>query len=332
MKSRLGRSMVSLYHTNARSEVGDKFYILYITSEMPSPRRSTRTTAVEEDELPPMKVVPISKKEAFSTSPRDENHIAQIIRLHPPTPGRKTSKVTYSKLVAVPDVSECAHAAQVAMPPKNTEHADGENASECARTPTGSPRRTLAERGPLPADALALLDGIDLKSSVKKDVERPEARKLLALAEAIDAAYAQFADDDQSRWPTNETIAMLLLDFAEISANNCQHQLARDVTMAMREGCVDSLRGALKLLSVHVRATRSGLLSDSPRKRSIAKITERQLNALKRWNYDPQSDGFGSFESMTVAEAGVALDALISQSQARKKAKMAADADVITVE
>ena len=78
---------------------------------------------------------------------------------------------------------------------------------------------------------------------------------MLALAEAIDAASAQFGDD-QSTWPTNETVAMLLLDFADISANNAQHQLARDVTVAMRDGCVDSLRGALKLLVVHVRATR----------------------------------------------------------------------------
>ena len=167
---------------------------------------------------------------------------------------------------------------------------------------------------------------------MKKDVEKPEARKLLALAEAIEAASAQFADDDPTKWPTNENVAMLLLDFAEISPNNSQHHLARDVTDAMREGCADSLRGALKLLSVHVRATRSGLLSDSPRKRTTAKITERQLNALKKWNYDPQSDGFGSFDVMTVAEAGVALDALIAQSQARKKAKMAAGTDVVTID
>jgi hypothetical protein len=81
-----------------------------------------------------------------------------------------------------------------------------------------------------------------------------------------------------------------------------------------------------------VRATRTGLLSDSPRKRSSAKITERQQNALKRWNYDPQSDGFSSFDVMTVAEAGVALDALISQAEARKKARLTSDADVVTIE
>jgi hypothetical protein len=278
-----------------------------------------------------MKVVPLSIKEASCKSPCDEKDVARIIHLHPQTPGRKTTKVTYSNLVAVPDVSECAHAAQAAMPLIKTEHTEEENASECARTPTDSPRRTLAERGPLAADALALLNGIDLKSSVKKGVEKPEARKLLALADAIDAAIAQFGDD-QSTWPTNETVAMLLLDFADISSHNAQHQLARDVTLAMRDGCVDALRGALKLLAVHVRATRTGLLSDSPRKRSTAKITERQQNALKRWNYDPQSDGFSSFDVMTVAEAGVALDALISQAESRKKARLTSDADVVTIE
>jgi len=297
---------------------------------MPTRRRNTRTNPAEHEELPAMKVVPLSVKEASRKSPPNETDIAQITHLHPPTPGRKTTKVTYSKLVAVPDVSECAHAAQASMPVSKTEHSD-DDAPECARTPTDSPRRTLAERGPLAADALALLNGIDLKSSVKKGVEKPEARKLLALAEAIDAAIAQFGDD-QSTWPTNETVAMLLLDFADISANNAQHQLARDVTVAMRDGCVDSLRGALKLLAVHVRATRTGLLSDSPRKRSSAKITERQQNALKRWNYDPQSDGFSSFDVMTVAEAGVALDALISQAEARKRTKMTSDADVVTIQ
>lgn len=73
-------------------------------------------------------------------------------------------------------------------------------------------------------------------------------------------------------------------------------------------------------------------MSDSPRKRTNAKITEHQINALRKWNYDAQSDGFESIEAMTVAEAGVALDALIAQSQARKKARIAADAAVVTID
>ena len=118
---------------------------------MPTPKRNTRTNTAEHDALSAMKVLPLSIKEASCKSPRNETDIPQIIHLHPPTPGRKTTKVTYSKLVAVPDVSECAHAAQASIPVIKTKHSN-DDASECARTPTDSPRRTLAERGPLAAD------------------------------------------------------------------------------------------------------------------------------------------------------------------------------------
>ena len=148
------------------------------------------------------------------------------------------------KTVSVPDVAECAHAAEVAAPVKDDWPAEGGNVAACPQTPTDSPRRTLAERGPLPADALALLNGIDLKNSVQKDVEKPEAQKLLAVAQHIDTLVTLF-NDDSTMWPSNEDGAMVLFDFCEINPNNIQHHLVRDVTEAMREGCVEDLLSAL---------------------------------------------------------------------------------------
>ena len=111
------------------------------------------------------------------------------------------------KTVSVPDVAECAHAAEVAAPVKDDWPAEGGNVAACPQTPTDSPRRTLAERGPLPADALALLNGIDLKNSVQKDVEKPEAQKLLAVAQHIDTLVTLF-NDDSTMWPSNEDVAI----------------------------------------------------------------------------------------------------------------------------
>ena len=162
--------------------------------------------------------------------------------------------------------------------------------------------RTIAERGPLLADALTLLNGIDLKSSVQKDVKKSEAQKLLALTEAIDSVRARFAEDEPSRWPTNETVAMLFLEFTEISPNNSQHHLARDVMKAMRDGGLGSLCSTLKLLTyVPLGPVCCQTLRASVRTQRLPNVSE---NVLKRWNYDPQSDGFASFEVMTVAEAG----------------------------
>lgn len=308
------------------SEISDDLSL--IPFQMSTPRRNTRSTVVPE---PPLSQVAASDAPpCLHDDDGDAFEPERIVYANPRTPGRKTT-VSVTKTVSLPDVAECAHAAEVAAPVKDDGPAEGGNAAACPQTPTDSPRRTLAERGPLPADALALLNGIDLKNSVQKDVEKPEAQKLLAVAQHIDALCGLFSDDS-TMWPSNEHVAMVLFDFAEINPNNIQHHLVRDVTDAMREGCVEDLLSALKLLGVHVRATRAGLLSDSPRKRTNAKITERQINALRKWNYDARSDGFESIEAMTVAEAGVALDALIAQSQARKKARIAAEATVVTID
>lgn len=194
------------------------------------------------------------------------------------------------------------------------------NASDSdTNTPSGTPNAVdTVNVAALPPDVRQMLEMIDDNKTISKETESIEVKELTRFIDDLELCRTRLCSDDETRWPPMGELKLLMGRFFMLRPSNAQSKVGQDFFKALQSTNIQDIRYNLKTVSDYAKATRTGLLTDSPQKRGHSMISDRQRQALKNWRWIPQENGFESFDVMTAQEGHTVLSALIAAKEKQR--------------
>lgn len=284
-----------------------------------TPRRSSTTTSVLLRSIIVLKSLLMSvtvpnKRRARSASPKKGELDAKKAR----------HQGVSSPTAAGPDVNEVTtqrtttDAAKIMTSLKTPNNAANASDSD-TNTPSGTPTAVDAVHvAALPPDVRQMLEMIDEKKTISKETESIEVKELTRFIDDLELCRTRLCSDTEDRWPPMGELKSLLGRFFMLRLSNAQSKVGQDFFKALQSTNIQDIRYHLKTVSDYAKATRTGLLTDSPQKRGHSMISDRQRQALKNWRWIPQENGFESFDVMTAQEGHTVLSALIAAKEKQR--------------